>query len=792
MKYYGKSEGDITIEQHTKDVEESADIILNKYDSYFNDIEKKLIKLACRYHDYGKYNANFTKRMYDVKNIKIEENDINEALKVYKELNYDKCLYPHGYLSCAFIPKDICKQIRNENSGNFKALVNAIVYHHARKILPVDEEIDKIIKEDLQKRFPEEVNSRFKREIWYKNTSVINVPTDELWVRYAVIKGILNRADYYASGKRDFPLEIDGVFDNNSSFKNRIDSNYPLEIDGIYEDEYLGQRIKRVLIQKYNNLRDVQKYMYENKDNNIVVVASTGSGKTEGAFLWADDSKVFYTLPLQVSINAIYDRIVDKKEGSYGYPTEKTSILHSNAMSYMLKKHNDDKSENNNGGSGEDNYAENALKKYTMSKNFAYPITICTIDQLFTFVYKYLGSEILLATLKYSKLVIDEIQAYSPVLIAKLIYGLKLLSLAGGKFAIMTATMPPIIQDFMKANGIEYKFEKFILEKNRHKIAYYKNDFDYEKIISYSKDRKVLVICNTVARAQEVYDILDGKCDNIHLLHARFIKKHKQMLENAIMKFSNGNENGVWVATQIVEASLDIDFDVLFTEMCTADSLLQRMGRCYRKRDYCLEEANIFIYENKDIIDETNGRKHIRSGYGTVYEKELYDRSATLIQKYNNSLFTEQQKLDYIDEVYDTKALRNSDSNIYNEINDNIEKCKSIFQGEIDGKDAVKMFRDIESHMLIPNSIYESIVNDGTMEKIEIMLSNDSKLKKEKGKNELMEYVVTCSYTKNDKYSINEYLDKYDINRTMCIYEFEEDNLKGRGLTTEEEECMII
>lgn len=77
--------------------------------------------------------------------------------------------------------------------------------------------------------------------------------------------------------------------------------------------------------------------MYENKDNNIVVVASTGSGKTEGAFLWADDSKVFYTLPLQVSINAIYDRIVDKKEGSYGYPTEKTSILHSNAMSYMLK-----------------------------------------------------------------------------------------------------------------------------------------------------------------------------------------------------------------------------------------------------------------------------------------------------------------------------------------------------------------------------------------------------------------------------------------------------------------------
>ena len=42
------------------------------------------------------------------------------------------------------------------------------------------------------------------------------------------------------------------------------------------------------------------------------------------------------------------------------------------------------------------------------------------------------------------------------------------------------------------------------------------------------------------------------------------------------------------------------------------------------------------------------------------------------------------------------------------------------------------------------------------------------------------------------EFEINEYLDKYDINRTMCIYEFDEENLKGRGLSTEEDECMII
>lgn len=67
------------------------------------------------------------------------------------------------------------------------------------------------------------------------------------------------------------------------------------------------------------------------------------------------------------------------------------------------------------------------------------------------------------------------------------------------------------------------------------------------------------------------------------------------------MEFSCSNDSGIWVTTQIVEASLDIDFDVLFTDMCTADSLLQRMGRCYRNRqqDYCDNEPNVYVYEPK-------------------------------------------------------------------------------------------------------------------------------------------------------------------------------------------------
>ncbi len=103
-------------------------------------------------------------------------------------------------------------------------------------------------------------------------------------------------------------------------------------------------------------------------------------------------------------------------------------------------------------------------------------MTVCTVDQLFKFVYKALGTEIFGATLKYSKVIIDEIQSYSPNIVAALIYGLSVVNKMGGKFAIITATFPPVLKYFMeKCNLIEntdYIFENFsnAADYKRHKI----------------------------------------------------------------------------------------------------------------------------------------------------------------------------------------------------------------------------------------------------------------------------------------------------------------------------------
>mgnify|MGYP000508823790 CR=1 FL=1 len=150
-------------------------------------------------------------------------------------------------------------------------------------------------------------------------------------------------------------------------------------------------------------------------------------------------NKGFFILPLKTAINAIFDRVKNKIIQNEKIE-ERISLLHSDTTSYYLK---------------ESTVEEDKVIEYTnKGKQFSLPLTISTLDQIFNFVYKYNGFELKLATLSYSKIVIDEIQAYSPDLLAYLVYGLEKITEVGGKFAILTATLPPFIKDYLKASQV--------------------------------------------------------------------------------------------------------------------------------------------------------------------------------------------------------------------------------------------------------------------------------------------------------------------------------------------------
>ena len=117
------------------------------------------------------------------------------------------------------------------------------------------------------------------------------------------------------------------------------------------------------------------------------MTASTGMGKTEAALIWAGKDKTFYTLPYKVSINAIYQRI---RNQNY-YDSDKAVLLHSEALKELLEYETDP-----------ENDIYEIKKKYEKIRNFSYPFTVCTVDQLFLFSLRPLGSELMAATLSYS------------------------------------------------------------------------------------------------------------------------------------------------------------------------------------------------------------------------------------------------------------------------------------------------------------------------------------------------------------------------------------------------------
>jgi len=479
-----------------------------------------------------------------------------------------------------------------------------------------------------------------------------------LWNQYVLLKGMLNKFDYTVSAGYEFAEE-------NSDL----------------EEKKLVNNVNKNMKEQKFALKPAQKFMQENVNKNLVVIAPTGSGKTEAALLWLNGEKGFYTLPLKVSANDIYRRIKD----DYNY--KDVELLHSDAMQKYLEEST--------------NAADSIYQRYEKAKLLSNPLTICTVDQLFKFVYRALGTEIFAATLKYSKVILDEVQSYDPHIIATIVTGLKQITEMGGRFAIITATFPHVLKYFMEKCGLiqgeQYEFRDFSKESDiiRHKVKIKSGEMNFDEILEKGRDKKVLVICNTVTKAQEVYEQIESQLEeeDLHLLHSRYVKKDRLQLEKMIKNFSeNEEECGIWITTQIVEASLDIDFDVLYTEMCTVDSLLQRMGRCNRKGRYIPEEPNVIVYDNAN-------------GKGTVYYEDMYDRSLEKLYQYEDKIFTEELKTEYINAVYCTEEIKKT--KYYEEIEYWLEHFSTIHPIEYTKEDVDKKFRNIHSITVLPDTLYE-------------------------------------------------------------------------------------
>lgn len=320
--------------------------------------------------------------------------------------------------------------------------------------------------------------------------------------------------------------------------------------------------------------------------------APTGSGKTIAALEWMltnrrSGERVFYLLPYQASIEAMADTLDEKFGG------ENVAVLHARALDYAFREYFE--------GTGEYERAVTKAREETELNRLVHkPIKVATPFQLLKWLFGVSRFEIGVSEMVGGLFIFDEIHAYDAHVIALIVEMVRVLKGMGGRFLFMSATFPSFLKELLRdalGEGVpEFTLSdrdldgwaRRFLGQVRHHLRWHDRPLKGllpAVVNAVEEGKKVLVIANRVAQAQEIYRELSEALEGVHLLHARFTRRDRVAKERAILEaLRGGKDQGikVLVATQVVEVSLDISFDTIFTEVAPVDDLLQRFGRVNR------------------------------------------------------------------------------------------------------------------------------------------------------------------------------------------------------------------
>ncbi len=426
-----------------------------------------------------------------------------------------------------------------------------------------------------------------------------------------------------------------------------------------------------------DDLRTTQKIASKTIGNSFLI-APTGSGKTEASILWAINNqnksfskRIFYVLPFTASINAMYERF----KGEFG--ENLVGMLHGKSSYFLYKQLSE--------GSYEERKSYvNQLRNLT--KKIYKPYKILTPYQIIKYFFSVKGFEMGLTEMANSLLIFDEIHAYDPRNTALIIAALKILhEKYDVEILIMSATLPTFILElFSKQLGIDNVIslsKQELDEYTRHQVKILDGAiFDNVDMIleDLSLDKRVLIVCNTVEDSQKIYDLLD--IENSALLHSRFILRDRQNIESKI------NNLDLLIGTQAIEVSLDMSYDVLYTQPAPLDALIQRFGRVNRKgwESGIIKTVNVFT-EGSDYDER-------------IYDKEILEKTLDCLKK--TDILYESQIQELLDEVY-SEGYNEEDQKIFDEVTKSFNVvCETLVP--FINKNATNFYKLFDSIELVP------------------------------------------------------------------------------------------
>ncbi|MFN3382157.1 MAG: CRISPR-associated helicase Cas3', partial [Runella zeae] len=402
------------------------------------------------------------------------------------------------------------------------------------------------------------------------------------------------------------------------------------------------------------DLMDFQKNAGAQKGD-VIAIAPTGSGKTEASLLWAfqkkEFQKILYLLPTRNTCNAIYLRFKD-----YFGETD-TAVVHS-----LAKLFRQNEAERRAKDEGEINDGSHSFEFVTYLRDQAFfrPITVSTIDQLLTIGFNAGEWELRTFHLKNAKVIIDEVHAYAPYTLGLLVATIQYLKTNfGTEFFVMSATLPKklqaLFQRILVGDAVKTPIiERELLNKARNTIYTLDKqiaDLKGDIIKRLEEGNKVLVVVNTVDGAIDLYNSLKTECEVYGPIcyHSRFTQKDRLGKEKAILDNEKTKHSKLLIATQVVEVSLDIDYDILFTENAPIDAIVQRAGRVNRERSDT-RQTEVIVFKHEPVTEDVY--KMPEQDYADAEQNNILSNTFSKLSERSGDRLSEQDWLDLVDEIY--------------------------------------------------------------------------------------------------------------------------------------------
>jgi CRISPR-associated endonuclease/helicase Cas3 len=399
----------------------------------------------------------------------------------------------------------------------------------------------------------------------------------------------------------------------------------------------------------------------------IVIEAPMGEGKTEAAFMAeallaerCGHDGMYVALPTQATSNQMYQRVRRYLETRFAGEGVDLQLLHGGAS--LVKEYTDVIIHPN---TTEDHAEGVHAAQWFMSKRrgFLSPYAVGTVDQALLGILHVKHGFVRLWGLSNKVVVIDEAHAYDAYTSDLMVRLVRWLRHLGASVVIMSATLPKATrhrlmnEDIATASSVKRGTSSHdedvpyprvfwttsdtiqhatFQASRRVDISMREHDAEIEAVASLLLDQAkqakcVVAIVNTVDRAQELYENVSKNDDHVpvDLFHARYPALWRQEIEEHVLKLYSRNghrpDASILIATQVVEQSLDVDFDVMYTDLCPVDLLMQRLGRLHRHdRPNRRCQPEVFVGGLADYADVDRLES---IGSGKVYDQAIILRT---------------------------------------------------------------------------------------------------------------------------------------------------------------------